>query len=36
LIKKPVTALQENMITIRFWIVTILLAAITIITLKIR
>ena len=36
LIKKPTTALQENMITIRFWIVTILLAAITIITLKIR
>ena len=36
LIKRPTTALQENMITIRFWIVTILLAAITIITLKIR
>ena len=36
LIKKPTTALHENMITIRFWIVTILLAAITIITLKIR
>ena len=36
LIRKPLTALQENMITIRFWIITILLAAITIITLKIR
>ena len=36
LIKKPGTALHENMITIRFWIITILLAAITIITLKIR
>jgi len=36
LIKKPTTALHENMITIRFWIVTIVLAALTIITLKIR
>lgn len=36
LIKRPVTVLQENMITIRFWIVSILLAALTIITLKIR
>lgn len=36
LIKKPVTALHENMITLRFWIVTILLAVITIITLKVR
>ncbi len=36
LIRRPTTALQENMITIRFWIVTILLAALTIITLKIR
>lgn len=36
LIRKPVTVLQENMITIRFWIITILLAALTIITLKIR
>ncbi len=35
-IKKPTTVLHENMITIRFWIVTILLAAATIITLKIR
>ncbi len=35
-IKKPTSLLQENMITVRFWIVTILLAAITIITLKIR
>ena len=36
LIKKPTTVLHENMITIRFWIITILLAAATIITLKIR
>ena len=36
LIKRPTTVLHENTITIRFWIVTILLAAITIITLKIR
>lgn len=36
LITKPTTVLHENTITIRFWIVTILLAAITIITLKIR
>jgi len=36
LITKPVTVLQENMITIRFWIVSILLAALTIITLKVR
>lgn len=36
LIKKPATVLQENMITIRFWIVSILLAALTIITLKVR
>ena len=36
LIKKPATVLHENMITLRFWIVSILLAAITIITLKIR
>ena len=35
-IKRPGTPLHENMITIRFWIITILLAAITIITLKIR
>ena len=34
--KYPTTVLHENMITIRFWIITILLAAITIITLKIR
>jgi len=34
--KYPTTVLHENMITLRFWIVTILLAAITIITLKIR
>ena len=36
LIRRPGTPLHENMITIRFWIITILLAAITIITLKIR
>lgn len=36
IIKRPTTVLHENMITIRFWIVTILLAAFTIITLKIR
>ena len=36
LITKPNTALHENMITLRFWIVTIMLAALTIITLKIR
>lgn len=35
-IKKPTSLLQENMITVRFWIVSILLAAFTIITLKIR
>lgn len=34
--KYPTTVLHENMITLRFWIITILLAAITIITLKIR
>ncbi len=36
LIKRPNGLLFESMITTRFWIVTILLAAITIITLKIR
>ncbi len=36
LIKKPREALHENMITNRFWIVTIILAALTIITLKVR
>ena len=36
LIKRPKGLLFESMITTRFWIVTILLAAITIITLKIR
>lgn len=36
LIKRPHGLLFESMITTRFWIVTILLAAITIITLKIR
>ena len=34
--KQNYVPLHENMITIRFWIITILLAAITIITLKIR
>lgn len=36
LIKKPDGLLFESMITTRFWIVTIILAAITILTLKIR
>lgn len=36
LIKKPHSAKHEAKITIRFWIVTIILAALTIITLKIR
>lgn len=35
-VKKPTSLLQENMITVRFWIVSILLAALTIITLKVR
>ena len=35
-IKKPHGAIHESKITIRFWIVTIILAALTIITLKIR
>ena len=34
--KKPKDVVHESKITIRFWIVTILLAALTIITLKIR
>ena len=33
---KPDKLLHESKITVRFWIVTIVLAAITIITLKIR
>ena len=36
LFKKPKGAVHESKITIRFWIVTIILAAMTIITLKIR
>ena len=36
LITKPKKVFHESKITIRFWIITILLAAITIITLKIR
>lgn len=36
LIKSPRTAKHESKITIRFWIITIILAAMTIITLKIR
>lgn len=36
LIKVPRSGLHENMITVRFWIATILLAAFCIITLKIR
>lgn len=36
LITKPTNVFHESKITVRFWIVTIVLAAITIITLKIR
>ena len=36
LIKKPAGVVHESKITIRFWIVTIILAALTIITLKMR
>ncbi len=36
LIRVPHTAVHESKITIRFWIITIILAALTIITLKIR
>ncbi len=36
LMKKPKGATHESKITIRFWIITIILAAMTIITLKIR
>ena len=36
LIKVPHKAVHESKITIRFWIITIILAALTIITLKIR
>ena len=36
LIKGPKTVAHESKITLRFWIVTIILAALTIITLKIR
>lgn len=36
LIKNPKGAVHESKITIRFWIITIILAALTIITLKIR
>lgn len=35
-IKGPHTVVHESKITLRFWIVTIILAALTIITLKIR
>ena len=35
-LKKPKGAVHESKITIRFWIVTIILAALTIITLKVR
>lgn len=35
-LKKPKGAVHESKITIRFWIITIILAALTIITLKIR
>ena len=36
LIKNPASVFHESIITVRFWIVSIVLAAITIITLKIR
>lgn len=36
LIKKPVRAIPEAKLTVRFWIISILLAVITILTLKIR
>ena len=36
LMKKPKGAIHESKITIRFWIISIILAAMTIITLKIR
>ncbi|MCI6671549.1 MAG: phospho-N-acetylmuramoyl-pentapeptide-transferase [Prevotella sp.] len=36
LIKKPHTVIHETKITLRFWIISIILAALTIITLKIR
>ena len=36
LIKVPHTAVHESKITVRFWIITIILAALTIITLKMR
>ena len=36
LFQKPKGAVHESKITIRFWIVTIILAALTIITLKVR
>jgi phospho-N-acetylmuramoyl-pentapeptide-transferase len=36
LIKTPHTPVHESKITLRFWIVTIILVALTIITLKIR
>ena len=36
LIKSPRSPKHESKITIRFWIITIILAALTIITLKIR
>ena len=35
-IQKPRSVVHESKITIRFWIITIILAALTIITLKIR
>jgi phospho-N-acetylmuramoyl-pentapeptide-transferase len=36
LINKPYNAIPESKLTVRFWIIGIILAAITIITLKIR
>ena len=36
LIRKPLKPMHEAKVTVRFWIVTIVLAAITIMTLKVR
>ncbi len=36
LIQKPLQAVPESKIVVRFWIVCIMLAAITIVTLKMR
>ncbi len=36
LIQKPIKAIPESKIVVRFWIISLLLAALAIITLKIR